>query len=91
MEIIEVFKSQTEDRIRLMREAVENGRLDEARVQAHTIKGGSGQIGADRLAAVCLEIETAEELSPAATLALVSQAEDEFEKVRRLLRVPAQL
>jgi HPt (histidine-containing phosphotransfer) domain-containing protein len=86
-EILDIFKSQTEIRIGLMRDAAANGRLDEARRHAHTIKGGASQVGARRLTAVCLEIETAPGLSSAAAVALVAQAEWEFEEVRQLLSV----
>lgn len=86
-ELIEVFKSQTRIRMHLLREAVDNGRLDEARAQAHAIKGGSSQVGADRLAAVCFEIESGR--GPIAeTAALVSQAEVLFEEACRLIALP---
>jgi HPt (histidine-containing phosphotransfer) domain-containing protein len=86
-ELIEVFKSQTRIRMRLLREAVDNGRLDEARAQAHAIKGGSSQVGADRLAAACFEIESG--TGPIAeTAALVSDAEFLFEEACSLIALP---
>jgi HPt (histidine-containing phosphotransfer) domain-containing protein len=86
-ELIEVFKSQTRIRMRLLREAVENGRLDEARAQAHAIKGGSSQVGADRLAAACFEIESG--TGPIAEIAVqVSEAEFLFEEACRLIALP---
>jgi HPt (histidine-containing phosphotransfer) domain-containing protein len=88
LEIIELFKSQTGVRMRLLREAVENGRLDDARAQAHAIKGGSSQVGADRLAAACHEIETGTGRATAQTAALVSQAEFLFERVCCSIAVP---
>jgi HPt (histidine-containing phosphotransfer) domain-containing protein len=91
MELIDVFKSQTQERMQLLREAFENSRLDEARAQAHTIKGGSSQVGADRLAAVCLEIETGAGLTEAELAALVSRAESLFEDVRRMISVPGRV
>lgn len=87
-ELVEVYKSQTGDRMRLLREAVEKGRLDEARAQAHAIKGGSSQMGADRLADACLEIEAGTGRPAAETVALVSHAELLFENVCRLMAVP---
>lgn len=86
-EIIEVFKSQTSARMTLMREAIENGCGDEARAQAHAIKGGASQMGADRLAALCLEIEMGTEQTPSETAALVGQAEALFEEVCRSMAV----
>jgi HPt (histidine-containing phosphotransfer) domain-containing protein len=88
-ELIEVFKSQTRMRMRLLREAVENGRLDEARAQAHAIKGGSSQVGADRLAAACFEIERAAGGSRSETEALVGNAEFLFEEACRLIALPS--
>jgi len=87
-EIIEVFKSQTSDRMRLLQGAVETGRWDEARAQAHAIKGGASQLGADRLAAVCLDIEMTGGHTPAETAALVSQAELLFEEACRCMTLP---
>jgi len=81
VEIIEVFKSQTKMRLRSLRAAVENGRLDEARAQAHTIKGGASQVGANRLAEACLNIETAVGRSSAEIAPLVSRAESLFEDI----------
>jgi HPt (histidine-containing phosphotransfer) domain-containing protein len=86
-ELIEVFKSQTRIRMRLLREAVENGRLDEARAQAHAIKGGSSQVGADRLAAACFDIESG--TGPIGeTAALVREAESLFEEACSLIALP---
>jgi HPt (histidine-containing phosphotransfer) domain-containing protein len=86
-ELIEVFKSQTRIRMRLLREAVENGRLGEARAQAHAIKGGSSQVGADRLAAACFEIENGAG-GIAETAAQVTEAEFLFEEACRLIALP---
>jgi HPt (histidine-containing phosphotransfer) domain-containing protein len=86
-ELIEVFKSQTSDRMRRLREAVANGRWDEARAQAHAIKGGSSQVGADGLAAACLDIEMGRGRTPMETAALVGQAERLFEEVCRFMAV----
>jgi HPt (histidine-containing phosphotransfer) domain-containing protein len=86
-ELIEVFKSQTRIRIGLLREAVEKGRLDEARAQAHAIKGGSSQVGADRLAAACFEIESGTG-DIAETAGRVIEAESLFEEACRLIALP---
>jgi HPt (histidine-containing phosphotransfer) domain-containing protein len=87
-ELIEVFKSQTRVRIRQLREAVENGRMEEARAQAHAIKGGSSQVGADRLAAVCFQIERGTASGSTRNAALVSEAEFLFEETCRLMALP---
>ena len=84
-ELIEVFKSQTLVRMRQLRDAVDNGRIEEARAQAHAIKGGSSQVGADRLAAVCLQIERG---TATGAGALVSEAEFLFEEACRLMALP---
>ena len=85
-EIIEVYKSQTRSQLRLLRNAVESGLLKEVRAYAHTIKGGSSQVGANDLAAVCLAIETATGCA-AEIPALVSKGELLFEEVCRLISV----
>lgn len=84
-ELVELFKSQTDSRLRLLREAVENGRFAEARAEAHAIKGASSQLGADRLAAICFEIETGAVDGGAEMAALVSEAEFRFEEACRLM------
>ena len=87
-ELIEVFKSQTRLRMHQLREAVESGRMDEARAQAHAIKGGSSQVGADRLAAVCFQIEKGAGSAASETASLVSEAEFLFEEACRLMALP---
>ena len=87
-ELVELFKSQTDSRLRLLREAVENGRFAEARAEAHAIKGASSQLGADRLAAICFEIETGAVDGGAEMAILVSEAEFRFEEACRLIGLP---
>lgn len=87
-ELIQVFKSQTRERMRLLRDAIENGRMDEARAQAHAIKGGSSQVGANRLAATCFQIETGAANASTETVALLREAEFLFEEACRLMALP---
>jgi HPt (histidine-containing phosphotransfer) domain-containing protein len=87
-ELIEVFKIQTLARMRLLREAVEQGRLDDARAQAHAIKGGACQLGADALADVCLSIETADARTLTAIEVLACQAERLFEETCHTMSIP---
>jgi HPt (histidine-containing phosphotransfer) domain-containing protein len=88
IELIEVFKSQTRIRMHQLRDAIENGRMDEARAQAHAIKGGSSQVGADRLAAVCFQIERGTGSATTGTAALLEEAEFLFEEACRLMALP---
>jgi HPt (histidine-containing phosphotransfer) domain-containing protein len=85
IELIEVFKSQTQVRVHLIKKAIEQGRLDEARAQAHAIKGGSSQVGADRLAAACLALETRPALTAAEAAALAAEVERLFAEACRLM------
>ena len=85
-EVIEIFKNQTVTRLRLLRNAVEQGRMNEARAQAHTIKGGGRQVGAERLADVCELIEMGA-VGEEETAALVSQAEALFQEECRFMVV----
>jgi len=84
-EIIDLFKSDTAQRLTLLRQALVQ--LDGARVraQAHSIKGSAVQVGANSLAALCQRIELDARTPPCEELEeLVSQAEADFETLCRL-------
>ncbi|NOQ46114.1 MAG: response regulator [Desulfobulbaceae bacterium] len=59
------------------------------RQQAHTMKSMNGQIGAERLAEICLELETRatnNELEKQTALSLANQLKEEFSLVQQELR-----
>ncbi len=56
-EIIEAYLDDTPKRLSLLQEAINNSDLDQLIEQSHGIKGSSGNIGINRLSAICAEIE----------------------------------
>jgi HPt (histidine-containing phosphotransfer) domain-containing protein len=74
-----------------LREAVEAGDAPTVERVAHTIKGGSGNMGVKGMAQICAELENAGasgDLSRAP--ALVGQLEEEFSCVRPALEAEAE-
>src|ERR1035441_6494584 len=56
-ELIAVFQTDTAERLELMHRAVDAADYTTVRLEAHTIKGSALQVGANRLAEVCLKME----------------------------------
>jgi len=56
-EVIADFQSDTARRLRLMNDAIGNQDFAALRAQAHAIRGAAAEVGAERLAAVCMRIE----------------------------------
>ncbi|HWD00194.1 MAG TPA: Hpt domain-containing protein [Candidatus Sulfopaludibacter sp.] len=76
IEILDLFVSDTCRRLRSLREALERGDPVRLKAQAHAVKGSAIQVGADSLAALCLELE----LNAGPDL-LVQEVEVEFERL----------
>lgn len=55
--LIETFLSDSEDRIRQLQRALADTDADSVRRQAHSFKGSCNNIGAERLAELCLDLE----------------------------------
>ena len=58
-ELIDVFLEDVSGKLRAVRAAFEKADFDSVRKLAHSLKGGSAQIGAKPLAALCLQMEIA--------------------------------
>jgi HPt (histidine-containing phosphotransfer) domain-containing protein len=85
-EIIEVFRSDTAARLELLRESVELQHREEARAQAHAIKGSAIQVGANGMAMVCRQIEALACAGPEAEIAgLTKRLDIEFQAFSRML------
>ena len=88
-EIVPMFLSDKKMRLARLAEAIESSNAEEARMHAHAIKGGSGNIGAMRLsnAAFALEQKAShQDLSDAAEL--LERIETEFAEVESLISKP---
>lgn len=85
-ELVQIFVSDTEERVPKLLEAVQNADVEAVKMEAHAIKGASGTIGADKLANLARQLEqmgVAGDLNPAA-LAFRKVAE-EYQRVRAAL------
>ncbi len=81
--LIDIYLEDTPTRLHAMRRAVQTADANEARCVAHTLKGSSATIGAQRMAALCVEIEENALKSRLTRIdALVTEMEAEFGRVR---------
>lgn len=85
-ELIDEFVEEAPRQLEILREAAATGDADSARRAAHTLKGNARTFGAEGLASLCLEAETA---AAAGDLDLVRQrlssVEAEWSRVREAL------
>jgi HPt (histidine-containing phosphotransfer) domain-containing protein len=78
-DLIDVFKTTTEASLQQMRLALTTVDLLRIRTEAHRIKGGAKQVGADALAEVCQALELASSLTPVSQLGeLVDHCQELF-------------
>jgi histidine phosphotransfer protein HptB len=85
-EIIEVFRSDSAARLELLCESVEHKQREEIQAQAHAIKGGAIQVGANGMAVVCRQIEALALAGPEAEIAgLTKRLHIEFQAFNRML------
>jgi HPt (histidine-containing phosphotransfer) domain-containing protein len=85
-ELSEMFFESAGSALTKLREAVEEGDAPTVRRVAHTLKGGSGNMGAKDMSRICAGLEDAGasgDLSRAPEL--VGQLEEEFDRVRPAL------
>ena len=83
VELAQIFEEDTPARITALRDALERGDAEGLRLGAHGLKGGSGSLGARRMALIAERIEAiarAGELAPAAEQ--IEMLGNEFERVR---------
>ena|SRR5579875_124904 len=81
-EIVTLFLRDAPRRLASLRQLAQQGEAAELRRVAHALKGESGYIGAQRLRALCEQLEAAAETG-GALLPLLEQLEAEFQRVRQ--------
>ena len=82
-EVIAVFQSDTEKRIRRIRSAVAAADAPQVRAEAHAVKGSAGQVGAMHVSSLCRQIEAAAIKQDLATAGgLLPELEAAFQTVR---------
>ena len=85
-EVISVFQSDTQARIRTLHPALAAGDAARLRAQAHAIKGSAAQVGARQVAEISREIEVAAVAGDLGRVAgLLPALESEFSAVRRAM------
>jgi HPt (histidine-containing phosphotransfer) domain-containing protein len=83
-EVLSVFQSDTADRLRKLRAALEAGDRQAVKNQAHAVKGSAGQVGAACVSDLCRRIESQALTADASVLHdLTGQLETAFADVCR--------
>jgi two-component system sensor histidine kinase/response regulator len=86
--LIDQYLVESVSRMAALKDAVERQDAPALRLATHSLKGTSSTVGANRMAAICAELE---QLARGATLetapALVTKLEDEFTRVRQALHL----
>jgi HPt (histidine-containing phosphotransfer) domain-containing protein len=81
-ELIAIFQSDTASRLQVLDQAVATGDCVTVRAEAHTIKGSSVQVGANRVAEACRQMEMEARKSPPTELGwLFSRLRRSFDEV----------
>jgi HPt (histidine-containing phosphotransfer) domain-containing protein len=90
-ELIDIFLQESVERLTRLKEAAAKNEAEAVRRLAHTQRGASMNLGAQRLARLCDELET-NGSEPQAMLEMIDRIEREFVQVNRVLeseRVPS--
>lgn len=87
LDVIGAFLEDTPQIISEMRRCSVAGDLENLSRLAHSLKSSSGIFGADRLAAVCLALEEAEQVSSLTQGEIISGIADAFNDVRNALEL----
>jgi two-component system sensor histidine kinase/response regulator len=79
-EVINLFTSEAPATLAALHEAVETGPLDDIVPAAHKLRGTCGEVGATRVAGLCLELETgAHTLSPTERGGVLTELDTELD------------
>jgi HPt (histidine-containing phosphotransfer) domain-containing protein len=82
-DLVDAFNTDTSARIQKVRAALAASDFSKLRTEAHTIKGGARQVGADALADACQELETVCTLQEALLVAArLNRVQELFEEIR---------
>jgi HPt (histidine-containing phosphotransfer) domain-containing protein len=85
-ELIDAFHTDTDDRIREMRAALAITEFSRIGSEAHSIKGGARQLGADALADACQDLGTLSEVQEAApVVAALSRVLELYDEILRAM------
>jgi HPt (histidine-containing phosphotransfer) domain-containing protein len=85
-EVLGVFRSDTTERLEKLRAAIAQDNRPQVQSEAHSMKGAAGQVGANNLAAICLQLEQqAMTAAPAALSELTDRVEAAFLDVSRVM------
>jgi HPt (histidine-containing phosphotransfer) domain-containing protein len=85
-EVVGIFVEEGPQRIAVMRRAVEEKEAVDLQREAHTLKGGSRDLGAQRLVEVCQELEEKGKIASLdGTSELIDRVEHEFALARDAL------
>jgi histidine phosphotransfer protein HptB len=85
-EVLTLFQTDTDSRLRTLRSAVESGNRKVVRAEAHSLKGSAGQVGAAALADSCRQLELTAETCPDFT-PLLQEIEARFALVSKAMAV----
>ena len=87
-ELVDLFFADVPPQLASLREAIESGDASSVKRVAHTLKGSCGNMGAQRMAALCARLQ---DIGASGYLThapeLLKQLEAEFERVRPALEV----
>ena len=86
-DVIGVFLEDTPQMIAEMRRCSAAGDMENLSRLAHSLKSSSGIFGADRLAAVCLALEEADQVNSLTHSEIISGIADAFNDVRNALEL----
>lgn len=89
--VVDLYLASTPTLLQTMREAESGGDAEKLKAAAHSFKSSSANLGAVRLAGVCLELETlGRSGSTEGALPLLLQVEEEYRLVRSALQGESQ-
>ena len=85
-ELIDIFLDDSPGQIRILRDAIEGREGEVAASAAHRLKGSSGNLGADSLAALCRRVEESGRENRVEEMpGLLKDIEREFSRVKKYL------
>ncbi len=86
VELIDIFLDDSPAQIRVLRDAIEGREGEAAASAAHRLKGSSGNLGADSLAALCQRVEESGRENRVEEMpGLLKDIEREFSRVKKCL------
>ena len=85
-EVLTLFQTDTDSRLRTLRSAVQSGNRKVVRAEAHSLKGSAAQVGATALADSCRQLELTAETCPD-FMPLLQEIEARFALVSKAMAV----